>query len=86
MTHKKSAARGISMDSDGDLSVAAMHRICKKAGADRVSKSAADEMAKVLGEVGLRIAEEAIVYTMHAGRKTVKARDIEIASRKVLKQ
>ena len=74
------------MDFDGDLSVAAMHRICKKAGADRVSKSAADEMAKVLGEVGLRIAEEAIVYTMHAGRKTVKARDIQIAARKVLKQ
>ena len=61
-----------------------MHRICKKAGADRVSKSAADEMAKVLEEIGLRIAEEAIVYTMHAGRKTVKAEDVEIAVRKVI--
>jgi len=32
--------------------------------------------------VGLKIAEEAIGYAKHAGRKTVKARDIEIAYKK----
>jgi histone H3/H4 len=66
-----------------ELATAPMHRICKKAGAERVSESAAEELSKVLETIGLRIASEAIDYAMHAGRKTVKARDIEIAARKI---
>lgn len=69
---------------DPELAIAPMHRICKKAGAERVSETAADKLAKVLEDVGIRIAREAIDYAMHAGRKTVKAEDIEIAARKVL--
>jgi histone H3/H4 len=69
---------------DPELAVAPMHRICKKAGADRVSETAAEELAKVLDDVGVKIAKEAIDYAMHAGRKTVKAEDIEIAARKVM--
>ena len=69
---------------DPELAVAPMHRICKKAGAERVSESAAEELAKVLDEVGVKIAKEAIDYAMHAGRKTVKSEDIEIAARKVI--
>ena len=67
-----------------ELAVAPMHRICKKAGASRVSEAAAKALAKELEEVGLKIAKESIDYAMHAGRKTVKAEDIEIAARKVL--
>ena len=67
-----------------ELAVAPMHRICKKAGADRVSEAAARELAKVLDDIGVKIAKEAIDYAMHAGRKTVKSEDIEIAARKVL--
>jgi histone H3/H4 len=67
-----------------ELAVAPMHRICKKAGADRVSESAARELAKVLDEIGVKIAKEAMDYAMHAGRKTVKSEDIEIAARKVM--
>jgi len=67
-----------------ELAVAPMHRVCKKAGADRVSEAAAKELAKVLEDIGIRIAKEAIDYAMHAGRKTVKEEDIEIAARKVL--
>jgi len=66
------------------LAVAPMHRICKKAGADRVSESAAKELAKVLDEIGVKIAREAMDYAMHAGRKTIKSEDIEIAARKVM--
>jgi histone H3/H4 len=67
-----------------ELSIAPMHRICKKAGASRVSEAAAKTLAKELDEIGTKIAKEAIDYAMHAGRKTVKAEDIEIAARKVL--
>ena len=69
---------------DKGLSVAAMHRICKKAGAERVSESAAREMGRVLEEISVKIATEAIDYAMHAGRRTVKGRDIKIAAKKVM--
>jgi histone H3/H4 len=69
-----------------ELAVAPMHRICKKAGADRVSESAARELAKVLDDLGVEIAKEAIDYAMHAGRKTIKKKDIEIAATKVLRK
>jgi len=65
------------------ISVAPMHRLCKKSGAERVSEEAAKELAKTLEEIGLKIAKEALDYAMHAQRKTVKAEDIEIATRKV---
>ncbi len=67
-----------------ELAVAPMHRICKKAGAHRVSETAAKELAKVLDGIGVKIAREAYDYAMHAGRKTIKAEDIEIAARKVM--
>lgn len=69
---------------DPELAVAPMHRICKKAGASRVSEAAAKALAKELEDVGIKIAKEAIDYAMHAGRKTVKAEDIEIAAKKVM--
>jgi histone H3/H4 len=80
---KKDAAKGCVMRNP-ELSIAPMHRICKKAGASRVSEAAAKVLAKELDEIGIKIAKEAIDYAMHAGRKTVKAEEIEIASRKVL--
>ena len=68
---------------ESEISVAAMHRLCKKAGAERVSEAATKELAKTLEEIGVKIAKEALDYAMHAGRKTIKAEDIEIATRKV---
>jgi len=67
-----------------ELAVAPMHRICKKAGASRVSEAAAKALAEKLEEIGIKIAKDAIDYAMHAGRKTVKEKDIEIAARKVM--
>jgi DNA-binding protein len=67
-----------------EISVAPMHRLCKKAGADRVSEAAAKELARVLGDIGIKIAKEALDYSMHARRKTIKTDDIEIATRKVM--
>ena len=66
-----------------EIATAPMHRLCKKAGADRVSEAAAKELAKTLEEIGVKIAKEANDYAMYAGRKTIKTEDIEIATRKV---
>lgn len=68
-----------------ELSVAAVHRIVKKAGAGRVSESAASELAKILEEVGVDIAREALYFTLHAGRKTVRAKDVKAAYEKLFK-
>jgi len=67
-----------------EIAVAPMQRLCRKAGADRVSEAAAKELAKVLEDIGLKIAKEALDYAIHAKRKTIKVKDIEIATRKVM--
>jgi histone H3/H4 len=69
-----------------ELQLAPMHRIIKKAGAKRVSEDGAEELRKVLERVGIKISKEAIDFAVHAGRKTVKSEDIEIATKKVLKE
>jgi len=69
-----------------EIAVAPMHRLCKKAGAERVSEAAAKELERVLDEIGVKIAKEALDYSIHSGRKTIKAKDIEIATRKVMKK
>ena len=51
-----------------------------------MSEGAAKELAKVLEEVGLKVAKEALDFAMHAGRKTIKAEDIEIAAKKVIEK
>jgi len=69
-----------------EISTAPMHRLCEKAGAERVSEAAAKELAKVLEEIGVKIAKEALDYATYAGRITIKAEDIEIATRKVMEK
>jgi histone H3/H4 len=43
-----------------EIATAPMHRICKNAGADRVSEAAAKELAKNLQTIGLKIAKDAL--------------------------
>jgi histone H3/H4 len=69
-----------------EIAVAPMHRLCKKAGADRVSEAAAKELAEALQNIGIKISKNALDFAMHAGRKTIKAEDIEIASKKAMEK
>jgi histone H3/H4 len=51
------------------LSLSAVHRIIRKAGAERVGEDAAEELARVLEELGVRIAKRAVeLSTQREGR------------------
>ena len=63
------------------IPVAAMERLLKSAGADRVAEDAKLALKKALEDYAQRIGESATKYALHAGRKTVKARDIELATK-----
>ena len=69
---------------ESEIGLASMHRLCKKAGAERVSEAATRELAKALEGIGVKIAKDALEYAVHSGRKTIKSEDIEIATRKVM--
>lgn len=68
-----------------EVKTASIHRLIKRAGAERVSRESAEFLSDILEELGLQIAKEAIDFTEHTGRKTVKKEDIRIAASKALK-
>ncbi len=74
----------VGLTMEGEIKVAPMHKLIKRAGASRVSEEGAIALGEALEEIGIKIAKEAMDYARHAGRKTIKARDIEIATQKVL--
>ncbi|MHC1608851.1 MAG: histone family protein [Candidatus Methanofastidiosia archaeon] len=65
------------------LPIATIEKIIRKAGAYRVSKGAAKELSEFLEDWGVEIAQEAMRLAEHAGRKTVKSEDIELAIKRL---
>lgn len=63
-----------------ELPIAPIKRLLKNAGASRISDEAAIKLAEVLEEIGEDLARDATKLAKHAGRKTVKAEDIELAA------
>lgn len=64
------------------LPLAAMEKILKQSGAERVSDKAKVAMKNVIEDIADDIAQRAIQFAKHAGRTTVKDRDIKLATKK----
>lgn len=68
-----------------ELSLAPIHRLIKKAGAMRASEDAAEELRRILEDLGTAIAKEALSLAQYAGRRTVRREDVERAARTLLR-
>lgn len=64
------------------LPLAVMEKILKAAGAERVSDKAKEEFKAVLEDIALELGAAAVKFSLHAGRKTVKAEDIKLAAKR----
>ncbi len=58
------------------ISILSMERIAKKAGVHRVSKQALEELREAVMDYGSGLAEQAVLLSRHAGRKTVMQDDV----------
>ncbi|MFH1447942.1 MAG: histone [Candidatus Micrarchaeota archaeon] len=76
---KKKLSKRSSQKTRSDLPLAPIERLIKKAGAERVSETAARELASVLQERAVTISSKAVKLAKHAGRVTVTEDDIKMA-------
>lgn len=65
------------------IAAAPMAEILRNAGAERVSDEAARAFADLMHDIAMSIAKDAVKFSHHAGRKTVKRSDIELARKHV---
>lgn len=63
------------------LPLAAMEKVLKLAGAERVSDKAKAALKDVVEDKANEIASQAVKLALHAGRKTVKGGDVKLAAR-----
>lgn len=69
------------MPSSKLLPLAAMEKILKQCGAERVSDKAKIALKGAVEEIADQIAAKAVNLSKHAGRVTVKASDIKLAAK-----
>lgn len=65
-----------------DLSLRAMERLLRKAGAGRVGEDAKDALRELLEAYALDIGERAAELARHADRRTVMASDVKLAGKR----
>jgi len=63
------------------LPLAAMEKILKQSGADRVSDKAKVALKNTMEDIADQIASKAVNLAKHAGRVTVKASDVKLAAK-----
>jgi histone H3/H4 len=67
------------------LSSPPLDRLIRKGGAERVSKAAAKELAKIMEDYGMKISKKAIDFAYEENRKTVRKEDIRKAIKEMSK-
>ena len=70
--------------SETEFGLAAVYRIIKKSGAERVSDEAAEEFAGCLKRWLVKLQSKRRRLSVHAGRHTVKAADVKLAAKTIL--
>ncbi|MFH1285871.1 MAG: histone [Candidatus Micrarchaeota archaeon] len=79
MARRSKKSKSHSNGSPTTLPLAAIERLIRKAGAERVSECAAQELGVVLEQIATELSAKAVKISRHAGRVTVTADDIKIA-------
>lgn len=59
-----------------EFTLAPMRRLIKRHGDLRISEEASEELRRVIGDYGSRVAEAAVAHAREEGRRTVLARDV----------
>ncbi|MEE9458313.1 MAG: histone [Candidatus Bathyarchaeia archaeon] len=67
---------------ESELSTAAIHRLIEKAGAARVGDGAVEALREILENIAIQISKDAIDFTTHARRRTVRGEDIKLAAKR----
>jgi DNA-binding protein len=65
------------------LPLAAVERIARKAGVERISAEALQELAISVEDIAAELVREIETISRHAGRRTVSAEDVKIAAGKL---
>jgi histone H3/H4 len=63
------------------LPISPFERIAKGIGIKRISKDAVEELRDCVDELGLEIAEQSVKISRHAGRRTVKLKDVRFVTK-----
>lgn len=67
-----------------EFTLAPMRRLLKRVKDLRVSEDASEELRRIVGDFGLKLAEEAIRNAEKESRKTVLKKDVTAAAEEIL--
>ena len=68
------------MAKDKVIPFAAVERLARKAGAERISSSAVEALSDILKDYAKDVALRAVKYSKYAKRSTIKREDVELAA------